>query len=703
MTWGFGGVARALALGLGFGLAAGPAMAQDTAADEALAPLELADVFDLEYANDPRISPDGNTIVYVRTAMDIMKDSRRGSLWTIDVDRTNHRPLLADSKSYGSPRWSPDGTRLAYVTAAEGSPQIYVRWMDTGQTAKIADLTESPGNLAWSPDGSQIAFTMNVDSQPKPMASLPSAPKGAEWADAPKVIDRVTYRFDGAGFLPPAYRHIFVVPAEGGTPRQITSGDFNHNGTPAWMPDGKSLIISANRRDDWEYQPLNSELYEVSVADGTVTVLTDRDGADGSPAVSPNGRYIAYTGFDDEKKGFHTTRLYLYDRQGGEPRVLTSELDRSVSSPKWAGDNRGIYFLYTDRGNTKLAFVDLNGRRSDLAQGLGGLSIGRPYGGTAFTVARNGAYATLVTAPDHPADLAAARSRQAELKRLTRLNDDLFGHRDMAAMEEITYPSSHDERDIQAWYLTPPGFDPDKEYPLLLEIHGGPFADYGPRFTAEGQLFAAAGYVVLFVNPRGSTSYGNEFANLIHHNYPSQDYDDLISGVDALIAKGFIDEDQLYVTGGSGGGVLTAWIVGKTDRFKAAVVAKPVINWQSFVLTADAYPFFTQYWFPGMPWEIPEQYWARSPLSLVGNVSTPTMLLTGDADLRTPISETEQYYQALKLRKVDTAMVRIPGASHGIASRPSQLMAKVAYILAWFERYGGPGSSKQGEAADDAP
>jgi dipeptidyl aminopeptidase/acylaminoacyl peptidase len=270
-------------------------------------------------------------------------------------------------------------------------------------------------------------------------------------------------------------------------------------------------------------------------------------------------------------------------------------------------------------------------------------------------------------------------------RRLTRLNDDLLGHKELAAIEEIRFDSSFDGREIQGWVATPPGFDPARRYPLILEIHGGPFANYGDRFAAEIQLYAAAGYVVLYVNPRGSTSYGEEFGNLIHHDYPSQDYDDLMSGVDAVVERGFIDSESLFVTGGSGGGVLTSWTVGKTDRFRAAVVAKPVINWASFVLTADFSALFSRYWFPGPPWEHVEHYMRRSPLSLVGEVSTPTMLLTGEDDYRTPMSESEQYYQALKLRKIDTALVRIPGASHGIAKRPSQLMAKVAHVLMWFE------------------
>src|SRR5690606_9340728 len=254
-------------------------------------------------------------------------------------------------------------------------------------------------------------------------------------------------------------------------------------------------------------------------------------------------------------------------------------------------------------------------------------------------------------------------------------------------VEELWYSSSVDQRKLQGWIIYPPQFDASKKYPLILEIHGGPHTAYGPHFAMELQLMAAQGYVVLYTNPRGSTSYGEDFANLIHHNYPSQDFNDLMDGVDAVIAKGFINEKELFVTGGSGGGALTAWIVGHTDRFAAAVSVKPVINWFSFVLNADMYSYFTQYWFPAMPWENPQHYLKYSPISYVGNVKTPTMLMTGEADHRTPISETEQFYQALQLRGIDTAMVRIPEASHSIYSRPSNLMAKTAYILYWFEKY----------------
>ena len=669
-------------------LSAGAAQAeQDGSDDQADDRFKPIDVFELEYAADPQISPDGKRIVYVRRSMDIMTDRQRSNLWSVNRDGTDHRPLLSGTENFTSPRWSPDGTRLLYIARHEGSAQLYVRWMDTGQTARVTNLTGSPGNLSWSPDGTRIAFTMEVPSPSKPLAEMPDKPEDAKWAPPVKVVDRLVYRADGQGFLDPGYAHVFVVPADGGTPRQLTSGAYDHGSTLSWAPDGQTIVVAANRVDDWEYDPLETNLYAVSLADGSVTRLTDRKGPDGNPAVSPDGRRIAYTGFDDRQQGYQVARLYLADADGGDPRVLSGALDREIRELAWRPDGRGVYIAYDDEGVTKLGFVSLSGDVDELAADLGGTAIGRPYpGSAAFTVARDGTVAALVGSVDRPADLAAI-SRRGDVRRLTRLNDDLLAHRTLGQVEEIWYPSTADGRRIHGWIVKPPHFDADKQYPLILEIHGGPFANYGPRFSAEVQLFAAAGYVVLYTNPRGSTSYGEEFGNLIHHAYPGQDYDDLMAGIDAVIAKGYVDPDNLFVTGGSGGGVLTAWTVGNTDRFRAAVVAKPVINWTSFVLTADYTPFFYKYWFPGFPWDHPEHYRQRSPLSLVGNVSTPTMLLTGEADYRTPISETEQFYQALKLRQVDTVMVRVPDAPHGIAGRPSNLIAKVVNILAWFDKY----------------
>ena len=647
--------------------------------------LHSIDVFQLEYTDDVQISPDGSRIVYVRVSHDIMTDRARRNLWIVNADGTNNRPLRSESKNFSSPRWSPDGSRLAYVSAAEGSPQLYVRWMDSGQTALLTNLVEAPGAIAWSPDGKSIAFTQLVPVKKPPLATPPEKPEGAQWAPPVKVIDSVVYRADGAGYLEAGFQHVFVVSAEGGTARQLTDGEFNDDGPLSFTPDSKTIVFSANRGAEWERDPQESEVFTVDIATQTLTQLTTRDGPDNSPVVSPDGRKIAYLGFDDRLQGYQVTHLYVMDIDGKNARVVTGAFDRDVADPAWSADNRSVYFSFDERGVRKLGAVSLDGKVRTLAEGLGGTDLGRPYTSGGFSVARNGRVAFTHNTTERPADVGLVSG--SALRLLTTLNDDLLGTKTLGEVRELSWKSSKDQRDIQGWVITPPDFDKAKQYPLILEIHGGPFAAYGPNYTTEMQLFAAAGYIVLYANPRGSTSYGETFGNLIHHAYPGDDYDDLMSGVDTLIAKGNVDVDNLFVTGGSGGGVLTAWIVGKTDRFRAAVVAKPVINWSSFVLTADVNNFFYRYWFGAQPWEKPEEYWRRSPLSLVGNVKTPTMLLTGEADYRTPIAESEQFYQALKLRKVDTVMVRIPEASHGMTARPSNLIAKVDNILAWFEKY----------------
>ena len=650
--------------------------------------LEPIDVFDLEYASDPQIAPNGSKVVYVRNFKDIMTDKNRSNLWIIDSGGGNHRPLTTGMENDRSPRWSPDGKKLVYVSSKEESSQLYLRWMDNGMEARLSNLTSSPSGISWSPDGKWIAFTMFAEGKSPSLVNLPVKPKGAKWNAPPKYIEKMKFKADGSpNMLPDGHRHIFVLSVEGGTPRQITEGEHNY-GSISWSPDSKSILASASLQSDWEYTPSDNEVHEIDVNTGNLKTLTSRIGPDNVVGYSPNGKKIAYTGFDDKLLGLQLSQIYVMDRDGKNSKSLTADLDRSVENVIWSADGRGLYFQYHDKGNSKVAYVDLNGTVSVLANDLGGLSLGRPYSGGQFSVAQNDVFAFTHSTPDHPADVAVGR-RGGSVTRLTRLNDDLFSHKKLGEVEEIWVKSSFDGTDIQGWICKPPNFDPAKEYPMILEIHGGPFANYGDRFSAEVQLYAAAGYVVLYTNPRGSTSYGADFGNLIHHNYPNNDYDDLMSCVDGVIAKGYVDEENLFVTGGSGGGVLTSWIVGKTDRFRAAVVAKPVINWTSFVLHADNPAFFAKYWMGGMPWEegMQEKYWARSPLSLVGNVVTPTMLLTGEQDYRTPMSETVQYYTALKLRKIQTALVRIQNSGHGIANTPSNLMSKVAYVLGWFEDY----------------
>ncbi len=665
-----------------------------TAASAAEKPdrLEPLDVFNLQYAADPQISPDGSRIVYVRQFSDIMTDKHYSNLWIIGFDGAGHQALTTGNFSDTSPRWSPDGTRIAYISDRDGKPQIYVRWMDSGQTARLTNLENPPAGISWSPDGKLLAFTSLVESAPPKLATLPKAPEGAKWADPPKAYDRLIYRFNARGYLKPGFTQIFVVASDGGAPRQLTTGDFPHSsfpfggGSPVWTPDGKFLLFSANLRPDYEYEPLNTEVYEVAVADGAVKQLTDRKGPDNSPAISPDGKTIAYAGFDDRYQGHQTTHLYLMGRDGSNPRVATPKLDRDVENPRWAPDGSGIYFLYDDQGDTKLGFYSPGGDVKELAGHLG--SGGSSYsGGAVVTVAKDGRFATTYDTPSEPGDIAVGRLADPKLKVLTALNQQLFLQKKIGTVEDFWFNSSVDQRKIQGWIIKPPDFDPAQKYPLILEIHGGPFANYGDRFDTNKQIWAARGYVVLYVNPRGSTSYGEEFANLIHHAYPGDDFYDLNSGVDAVIAKGYIDSDNVFVTGGSGGGVLTCWMIDRTTRFRAAASLYPVINWYSWVLTSDLPSFGTEYWFPGPPWENMEQYMKRSVLSYVGKVTTPTLLMTGEEDYRTPIEEAEQYYEALKLRKVEAALVRFPGEPHGLSVRPSHQVAKVVYVMDWFEKH----------------
>lgn len=632
---------------------------------------------DMESLGSPDISPDGKHILFTRSWVDKVEDRYTSNLWIVGVDGTRIRELTHGNWRDSSPVWSPDGTKIAFLSDRDGSTQVHIMWLDTREVAQLTHLETSPGDLTWSADGKKLAFTMFIDDT-KPLLSvkLPERPKGAKWAKPAIIIDRLSWRRDGRGPVPKGYSHVYIIDAVlGGTPKPITSGDYSHS-DPQWSADGKTIYFSAIRKPDAEYLHGDSEIYAVDLETLEVKALTDRKGPDRGPRLSPDGQWIAYSGYDDKDYTSHLSSLYLMDAQGANKQLLAADLPSSPSSITWTADGRGIYYLMAEKGVSNIYHVTTSGKIARVTAGIHYLS--------GLSMAKNGRIATIISDFYNPGFLATFKTSQPSgIKKLVDVNEDILAGINLGDVEELWFKSP-DGLDLQGWLIKPAEFEAGKKYPMLLWIHGGPWAMYSVRFNWDWQNFAAHGYAVLYMNPRGSTGYGQGFVNGIQYSYPGKDFDDLMAGVDAALAKGFIDEENLFVCGGSGGGVLTAWIVGHTDRFRAAVSMRPVINWHSFVGTTDGSSWYRQ--FQKFPWEDPVEYAFRSPLHYVANVKTPTMVMTGEADLRTPISQSEEYYRALKMLKKETLLVRMPDEYHGWR-RPSHRLLQQLYLMAWFEKY----------------
>lgn len=634
--------------------------------------------FDLEMIASPKISPDGSSIVFSRGWVDKMRDQDRMNLWVIDASGSRLRELSNGPWRDSSPVWSPDGKRIAFLSDRDGTTQLHVLWADTRETLQLTRTERAPAAFHWSPDGKWIVFTASVpDEEPALKINLPKAPKGAQWAKPAVVIDRMAWASDGIGPVPKGYTHVFLIDAlQGGTPRQLTKGNFNH-GNPEWSPDGKTIYLNGIRKADAEYLRNDSEIYAIDVASGDVKALTDRKGPDMQPLVSPNGRWIAYTGWDDQKYTSHVGSLYLMDSSGSGKRTIATGLPSSPSGLIWSEDSSGIYYSMEERGSSNLYFAHIDKPVRKVTEGVQMLAQ--------VSLSKTGVAAAVRSSFHEPGSLVVFDARNpGSAKKLLDVNEDVLKGVNLAPVEEL-WVTAPDGLKVQGWLMKPAKFEAGKRYPLVLYIHGGPWSMYNVAFSWPWQNFAANGYGVLYMNPRGSTGYGQDFVNGIQYSYPGKDYDDLMAGVDAAIGKGWVDEKNLFVCGGSGGGVLTAWIVGHTNRFAAAVSMRPVINWHSFVGNTDGSSWYDQ--FKKYPWEDPMEFAVRSPLNYVGNVTTPTMVMTGEADLRTPIAQSEEFYRALKkVRKADTLLVRMPEEFHGWR-RPSHKLAQQLYLLAWFEKY----------------
>ena len=659
-----------------------PVRAQEITSDTLLT---VDHYLDWEQVVDPQISPDGSQIVYTRRWVNKIDDKWESALWIMGADGSHHRFLVKGSDA----RWSPDGTRILYF--ADGEPkgtEIFVRWMDAeGASSQVTRLTETPTDAKWAPDGKAIAFVMLVPDSTRWSISLPKAPEGAKWTPAPRVVDDLHYRQDKVGFTQQGFTHLFLVPADGGTARALTSGRW-HVGARFdglafgagydWTPDGRTIVFDGLRDSTWDRQYQVSRIYALDVASGAIRPLVSRPGFWADPTVSPDGRTVAFTGANSSDHTHRTADLWTAGLDGSGLRDLSRTLDRDPDNLRWAPDGKGIYFTAPDRGSINVRYVDLAGGLRDVTQGAQVVSL--------TSLARTLVGVGVRSDPEHGPDVVRIDLRRGQAPtRVTAVNDDVLGNKRLGRVEELWYTSTGGTR-VQGWVVKPPAFDAAKKYPLILEIHGGPFAMYNVGFSYMFQNFAANGYVVLYTNPRGSTGYGDAFSNGIDHNYPGPDFDDLMAGVDAVVGRGYVDTTRLYVSGCSGGGVLSSWVIGHTNRFAAAAVRCPVIDWISMAGQTDI-PLFTFSFFRQAFWDKPDEWLAHSSLMYVGRVTTPTLLMTGELDRRTPIPQTEEYYAALKIRNVPTVMLRFNGEYHGTGSKPSNFMRTQLYMMSWYEKH----------------
>ncbi len=671
------------------------ALALAVALPLAAAPLTEESLLDWEYAGSPRYAPQGDDngngerIVYARFGTDAEADGYHADLWLIGA--SGERRLTADAAADYAPAWSPDGGSLAFLSRRDGSAQIYVLRAGGGDATKITAAEGGVRAFAWAPDSRRIAIL-----------ARPAA--GAE-QDAAYVTDRLLTRRDGReGYRRPGAAQLGVVSMAQAQaePVWLTDHEFGA-GVPAWSADGATLYFSAAWDSEEALALGDTELYAVA-ADGSAAPrpITERNGPDDNPLPSPDGSWIAWTGFDDGEPpvSYRPDELYVMRPDGSERRNLTADWPAGVADAMagdvnppfgparrlaWSADSRSLYFTAAVEGRVQLM-------RAGVEDGAVSSVTDFDEGDIReFDVAADGSIAAVYSRPDSPPQIVTfppERAQRGGWRQRTSLNGTYLEYPRFAEYEELRV-NSFDGTPIQAWLIQPPRFDTRERHPLILYIHGGPHSMYGTNFFHEFQVLAAAGYFVLIANPRGSTGYGEVFGNVIQYRYPGDDFRDLMAVVDAVAEREYIDAERLGVAGGSGGGLLTTWVVGQTDRFRAASAHRSVTNWLSFVGTTDINRYVTARWFRDYPWRDPEGYLSRSPLMLVDRVTTPVQIIHSDEDFRTPLEQGLQYYTALKQLGKPAELVVMPGASHGLSrdGAPSKRVERLRLIIDWFDRH----------------
>src|SRR5579871_1318296 len=706
------------------------------------------DLFQFNWIGDPQVSPDGSRTVFVKVTVNEKKDGYDTSIWSVSTRGDEAPRRITDGSHDSSPRWSPDGKWIVFVrtpespaggTSSSGAvrpsgPQLYMLPMNGGESWRITDLPRGAGNPVWSPDGKMIAFINSAS--PDDLAKQRKGDKGekdkgekkdGEKADGEKssaaegsgsnapgtpehesdihVITRSVYRMNGGGYLDPKHPpHIWVMTAPQSSedmakPKQLTSGPYAE-GQIFWSKDGSQVYFTTQRVLDASYELPHTDLYSAPATGGEPTKISSIDLGVNGLSLSPDGKRVAFCASVNEPVYSYTEPdLWVMDlTSGAKPHNLTADYDFDMcagvggdqGTPRaaggepviWTPDSNRLIVVTGREGKSNLVEVDASsGKMTEITRGNQAIERYRASADASKLV-------VLISTPTNIGDLFLVERSGGSPKQLTHINEKLFAQLNLTAPEEFWY-TSFDGKRIEAWIQKPPDFDPSKKYPLILDIHGGPHTAYGYVFDHEFQWMAAKGYVVLYPNPRGSTTYGQEFGNIIQYHYPGDDFKDLMAGVDELIARGWVDPQKLGVTGGSGGGVLTNWVIGHTQRFKAAVAQRDIADWADFWYTAD-FTLFTPSWFRGAPWEQEADFKARSPITYIRDINTPLMLILGEADYRTPPgSGGEQMFRALKYKKIPTVMVRFPNETHELSrsGMPKHRVERLQHIVSWFDIY----------------
>lgn len=676
------------------------------------------DLYRLRFVGDPRVSPDGAWVAFVVTTLDEAKNDYRSRIWLAAADGgASPRPLTGGAWKDTAPRWSPDSKRIAFVSdraptvrpegtpaGEDAKPQLWVLDLAGGEARQATAARQGAGDPSWSPDGRQLAFTSQTggddEAAEAALADRPTEERAKARAERVKVITTLKYKFDGLGYLGGRKRHLFVVdvPAGDGPPadaRQLTDGDWN-DGSPAWSPDGREIAFISYREPD-EDVTFRSDLWVLSVADGACRKLTGSGGSSASPAWSPDGRSIAYLGHQEGEGNAAMTRLWVAAADGGTPpRCLSADFDRDLGNstltdqtlpgghegPTWAADGQAILALVSDRGAVGLRCFPLGG-------GEPWRVVGGPWVLTAFSTSSDGARLVYgVTTPFSPAELFTVNG-EGEQEALAALNDEWLASKDVARPEAFRFVGGRGE-EIDGWLLRPPGATAaDSPVPLIVQLHGGPHAQYGLAFFHEFQVLAARGYAVFYCNPHGGTGRGDAFAKALLRDWGALAMADVMAGLDAALARGGLDPGRLGLTGGSYGGFLTNWITAQTTRFRAAVTQRSYCNAMAYFGVDDIGAITDVAELGGHPWEIPDAYLALSPIMHVANVATPTLIEHQELDYRCPLSQAEQWYAALKKRGVPTTLIIYPGESHGMSrnGKPRHRIERLGHNVGWFDRW----------------